>query len=271
MKTRTSIISFVFLMCCLSCTQKLIVPDDPQVDAAAVTILNAEVRPLVLDGYGQRDWIWTKETAVGMYGSEGGANMKWIPRSQYHDSSSFAVIYGPEVSGELFGYLPYIKDGHDSLAVGKAPLPAQQKYYAHPADHLIGNSYLVSKAVGDSLIFDWALGLLRIEVKLEIEGNVKSVVLASMEKDLSDAGNSVEIVEIDRPCTKKEPLELWLALPEGTYNNFSISVFNGVKNTVRPVEGTFVVAPMTITECPAADKEYDYGLGDFEIENGEYE
>lgn len=271
MGKKTSIMSLMLLMCLFSCTQKLNIPEDPQVAEGELTILNAEVKPLAFEGYEERNWIWTSQTAVGMFGSEKGKNLRWVPRSQYHDSSSVAVIYGSAVSGEAYGYIPYMEDGHDSLAVGKAPLHPQQKYHAHPADHLINNSVLVAKEENDSLIFDWSLGLLRLEVMLEIGGNVQNVTVASLDQDLSDAGNTVEIVDINMPCTKKKPLELWVAVPEGRYTNFTVSVWNGVKNTVRPVEGTFEVSAKTITDCPVTDKEYDYGLGDFEIENGEYE
>lgn len=267
---RTKMTSLLLLMCIVSCTSKLHMPDEPQVDMLKKSFMTAEVAPLAIDGYGTREYVWTDTSAVGVYGSQGGENCRWIPRSQYLDSSTVAVVYGPEAAGDIYAYLPYSAEGCDSLVNGRVPVKALQSFHEHPADHLMANSVLVTKASGDSLSFDYALGLLHLTVRLEITGNVRNIVLSSMDKMLSDGGNTVEVSGIDRPCTKDAPLSLWVAVPAETYNNFTITVSNGVKNTVRPVEGTFTVLPKTITECPVSDKEYDYGLGDFEIENGEY-
>lgn len=293
MKSALSIVA-IFSLALVSCIQRLPEVEQPNVDNGAITMVKATVKPLSIEGLsGTGTYKWDGSLALGIYGTSGGANECYLPvKSTAGDSEAY--FYGNVVAGDLTIYTPYSKEGGARALEGRVEIPAVQKYYADPFDHMMYNSAFLATTQSNEVEFDYNAGLLKVLVEYDIE-NVKSVkvMVGNLNAGYSDyiAGelsvidgmldaehnpsNNVVISNFAEGVnsTVANPLVVWALVAPGVYENLVVEITNADNVTISaPVEGPFEVSACAIAskECVAKKIDRPNGVDDLLPEDGSF-
>lgn len=285
----------IFSLALVSCTERIPVKEMPDVDNGVITMVKATVEPLTLQGLeGVGNYSWNEGHALGIYGTTVGQNECYLPvKTTVGDNEAY--FFGNVVGGDLTIYAPYSKEGSTAARNGRVTIPAEQKYYADPFDHFMYNSTFLSTTTVEEVSFGYHAGLLKIEVKYDIQditsvavfvGNVTpdggySDYVAgdlAVDEDVEETlvnGKSSLVVKgfpegIDSAINK--PLVVWAVVAPGEYENFVVEISNAEATTSVPVKGPFFVAPCALADktCVAEKVDHDNKLDDFQGENGEF-
>ena len=251
----------------VSCGNKLSLPEDPQVPQTGRYEFSAQVASL------SDALVWTEGKAMGVYGTVRGENAKYVPYNEYYGQSGLVKLYGAEVEGELMAYFPYNEQGYAVVAEGRCPYKSVQKYHSSAAEHYAANVVLVAKEVEGKFDFVHKAGLIRFEVDVDFDGEVKGVQLVSglnvlsgnfpLEADgeISDAENVVTVRGMGKTAGK---FDVWVVLPAGSYETLQVVVMTDQTNMTKPVNGVVPVRAGEVTNLTVVDEAYEYTGSDFE-------
>ena len=285
----------IFSLALVSCTERIPEKEMPNVDNGVITMIKATVEPLELKGTtGVGNYSWNEAHTIGIYGTTVGENECYLPvKSTIGDNEAY--FFGNSVGGNMTIYMPYVSSGSPAALDGRVIVPAQQKYYASPFDHLMYNSTFLAETKSDEAIFDYHAGLVKIELQYDLQ-NVKEVAVlvgnvtpngdyddncvgdlaidGYAEEFLVNGANNLTITGFPEGTntTVSNPLTVWAAMAPGVYENLVVEIQTADMTISAPVKGPFVVEKKAITEhvCVAKEVKYDNGVGDFEGENGEF-
>ena len=251
----------------VSCGNKLSLPEDPQVSQSGRYEFSAQVASLA-DAL-----VWTEGKAIGVYGSVKGANAKYVPYNEYHGKSGIVKLYGAAVEGDCVAYFPYCEEGNAPVAEGLCPYKAVQQYYPSASEHYSANVVLVAKEVDGRFDLEHRAGLVRFEVDIDFEGEVKGVRLISglnslsgnfpvdADGEIKDAGNTVTIRGMGKASGK---FDVWFVLPAGSYETLQLMVMTDKTDMTKPVNGIVPVRAGEVTNMTVVDEAYEYTGSDFE-------
>ena len=285
----------IFSLALVSCTERIPEKEMPDVDNGVITMIKATVEPLTLQGLeGVGNYAWNEAHSIGIYGTKAGQNECYLPvKTTVGDNEAY--FFGNVVGGDLTIYAPYSKEGNTAARSGRVIVPAEQNYYAEPLDHFMYNStFLATSTVGEAT-FGYHAGLLKIELKYDIQnitsvkvlvGNVTAdgdysnyivgdlAVDEDVEETLTNGAASLVVKNFPEgiDSTIDNPLVVWAVVAPGEYENFVIEIANAEATTAVPVKGPFVVAPRALADktCVAEKIDHDNTLDDFQGENGEF-
>ena len=285
----------IFSLALVSCTERIPEKEMPDVDNGVITMIQATVEPLTLQGLeGVGNYAWNEAHTIGIYGTTAGQNECYLPvKTTVGDNHAY--FFGNVVGGDLTIYAPYSKEGSTAARSGRVTVPAEQNYYADALDHFMYNStFLTTSTVGEAT-FGYHAGLLKIEVKYDIQditsvkvlvGNVTAdggysdyivgdlAVEEDVEETLTNGATSLVVKNFPEgiDSTVENPLGVWAVVAPGEYENFVIEVANAEATTSVPVRGPFFVAPRALADktCVAEKVNHDNTLDDFQGENGEF-
>lgn len=284
-------ISVISALVLASCTERLPEPQTPEVVNDATTVLSVSTKPLAIEGLaGVGEYIWQESHTLGVSGSELGVNQKYVPVKATIGKSE-ALFYGGAVKGEFTVYAPYSTDGAKAALDARVVIPTEQNYYEAPMEYLMYNSCFYAKTTTESVVFDYYAGLLKINLALELK-NIKHVKVtvanlnetgcnegvagylatAESEQPLTEVQPSVTVRNYAEGLgsTEASPLAVYVLVAPGKYGNFVVEVGTEEFTIATPVKGPFVVAPLAITELTARKVDYNFGVDDFEGEEGEF-
>ena len=88
---------------------------------------------------------------------------------------------------------------------------------------------------------------------------------------LTGGGESITVTGIDRPSSPSKPLDVWIMLPPGTYNGLFISVSAGEETATAIIAGEIRIESGKQTEVDAKEENHNFGGGDFEGEEVEFD
>jgi hypothetical protein len=285
----------IFSLALVSCTERIPEKEMPDVDNGVITMIKATVEPLTLQGLeGVGNYAWNEAHTIGIYGTTAGQNECYLPvKTTVGDNEAY--FFGNVVGGDLTIYAPYSKEGNTAARSGRVIVPAEQNYYAEPLDHFMYNStFLATSTVGEAT-FGYHAGLLKIELKYDIQnitsvkvlvGNVTAdgdysnyivgdlAVDEDVEETLTNGAASLVVKNFPEgiDSTIDNPLVVWAVVAPGEYENFVVEIANAEATTAVPVKGPFFVAPRALADktCVAEKVNHDNTLDDFQGENGEF-
>ena len=285
----------IFSLALVSCIQQLPEKPMPDVDNGAITMIKATVEPLELEGAeGVGIYKWNDQHNLGIYGTSAGANERYLPvKSTTGDNEAY--FFGNVVGGDLTIYMPYAEEGSTTALNGRVVVATAQQYYADPFDHLMYNSTLLATATTDEVSFAHYAGLVKIELKYDIQDitaiavQVGNVTLGgsydenfvgdlSVDPDaeqlLTNGASRLNIVNFPEgsDSSVEAPMVVWAAMAPGVYENLVVEISNKDMTIAAPVKGPFEVNRCAICDqiCVAEKIDHDNGVDDFQGENGEF-
>lgn len=273
------ILSFAAFSALVSCSQEWKPGPDPVVREQGTCVFKAQIELL------QGSWVWNAATdKVGIY-ADNLINTPFVPRVAYDGKEGIAELMGEGAMGQVYAYFPYRFLGEEAALAGRQPLPEQQTYQSGSAEQIQRNTTLVAVADEDGLLrFRYLCGTLHLQLKMQFAENVQSVTLTSAvpvtgwldvtgveEESLLYPGYSVSVTGINLPCTGTAPLDVWIMLPEGTYNSFAVTVSGAEESLSTVVEGPFQVNAGEEASTTAEEKKVDYDGGSLEAEEVDYD
>jgi hypothetical protein len=293
MKSALSIVA-IFSLALGSCVKHIPEKEMPNVDNGAITMVKASVKPLTVEGLSETGYYkWDGVLALGIYGTSRGLNECYLPVKSTAGSSE-AYFYGNEVAGDLTIYAPYSKEGGEKALEYRVDIPAVQKYYANPLDHMMYNSSFLGITRNNEIEFDYHAGLVKILIKYDI-AEVKSVKVLvgnihegysnyiAGELDVLDGlldakHNPSDAILINNfgegvGASIAEPLVVWAIAAPGIYENFVVEITDKNDATISsPVAGPFEVSRTTLAskECVAKKNDHNNGVDDMLPEDGEF-
>lgn len=257
---RFVIISASALLCLCSCTQKLVLPEDPTVKDQGRTEITAS-----LDG----DFVWTASSKVGVYDSEGGSNIRYTIMPEYVGKSGQAKLFGRGISGKITAYYPYSESGFPEVADFQQPIRANQKWCPSADQHIKENLIMVAGEDEDGVIrFSYSngtAGLMHLKLAFEVEGNVREVVINY------PGSQTIKVTGLNSTCSAAKPLDVWAIVPVGTISNLTVSAHTATKWVSSPASAAIVVTPGKTTDCTISEKSFDSGNQDFKIIDANFE
>lgn len=251
----------------VSCGNKLSLPEDPQVPQSARYEFSAQVASL------SEALIWTEGKAMGVYGTVKGVNAKYVPYNEFHGKSGLVKLYGAEVDGDLVAYFPYSETGYPAVAEVKCPYKSVQQYYPSAAEHYVGNVVLAARESDGMFDFVHKAGLIRFEINVDFDGEVKAVQLSSglnvlcgnfpldADGEVSEGENVVTVRGMGKTSGK---FDVWFVLPAGSYETLQVVVMTDQTNMTKPVNGVVPVRAGEVTNMTVVDEAYEYTGSDFE-------
>lgn len=288
-------ISVIFALSLAACTKPLPETELPAVDNGAITMVKATIAPLTLQGVeGEGVYAWSETHKIGIYGTQAGNNECYLPvKATIGDNEAF--FFGNTVAGDLLFYMPYSKEGSATAFDYRVTIPAVQKYYESPFDHMMYNSTFLATAVDSSnALFDYHAGLVKVQLKHDLT-NVTSVnvsvgnltaeagyddncvgdisIFEGTTPMLTNGAGRVTIAELgDFSTSEAEPKTIWAMLAPGNYENLVVEIVTNDVTIISPVKGPFVVEKCAVCErvCVAEQIDYDNQVPGFEGENGEF-
>lgn len=292
MKSALSIVA-IFSLALVSCVQRLPEAEMPNDKNGAVTMVKAIVKPLTLEGVtGEGLYKWDGLNAIGINGVSKGRNERYLP-VQSTIGGNEAYFYGHEVAGDLTIYMPYSQDGGERADEGRVVVPAVQKYYADPFEHLMYNSTLLGVTQTDVVEFDFYTGLVKILVEFDVQDitSVKLLVgnlhdgynnyiageLSTIDGQIDAEYNPQSVVNVvdfgeGVNSTIANPLVVWASVAPGIYENFVVEITNKDNVTIAaPVAGPFEVTSRAISQdCVAKKNDHNNGVDDMLPEDGSF-
>lgn len=245
----------------VACTEKLVIPDEPEItEYSAISSVSAVFEPLSLsyqDGTPvarEDNWSWKEADRIGVSGSIKGSNVRYFIRKEYAGTTGKAVFYGNEVAGEITAYYPYSTQG----PVRK---PYQQ-HFADPYEFFLGNTILESAVKDGEARFAYTGGLLELEVEYS-QTPVSGLKFSS--------GNAeVEVRGIGYTPSGKSSMKLFILLPAGDYTNVSLNLDTPGKAVSKIFEAAFNISDSRITRLQLKEKENNYEIDDFSGKDSEF-
>lgn len=293
MKSALCIVA-IFSLALVSCVEHLPEKEMPNVDNGAITMVQAAVKPLTIEGLtGTGAYKWDGNRTLGIYGTSGGVNECYLPVKSTAGSSE-SYFYGNVVAGDLTIYMPYSLEGGERALDGRVVVPEKQQFYADPFDHLMYNSTFLATTSTNVVEFDYHAGLVKILVKYDVEeivsvrvlvGNLNSGYseyiageLSVVDGLLDESHNPSAKVSIENfgkgiGSSVDNPLTVWAAVAPGIYENFVIEITDSNNVTISaPVEGPFEVSRCAVAakDCVAQKIDHNNGTDDFVGEGGTY-
>ena len=265
MKRLFTIITIIWVA--VSCGTKLSLPDDPQLSQTGRYEFSAQVASL------SEALVWTEGKAIGVYGTQKGVNAKYVPYNEFHGQSGLVKLYGAEVDGDLVAYFPYCEEGYAAVGEAKCPYKSVQQYYPSAAEHYAANVVLAAKESDGMFDFVHRAGLLRFEVDVDFDGEVKGIQLVSgmnvlcgnfpleAEDEVSEGEKVVTVRGMGKQAGK---FDVWVVLPAGSYETLQVVVVTDQTNLTKPVNGVVPVRAGEVTNLTVVDEAYEYTGSDFE-------
>lgn len=250
----------VSLLCACACTQKVSFPEEPEVKSQGRTEITASLGD---------DFTWTAASKVGIYDSEGGANVRFTILPEFIGKSGEARLFGRGVSGSIIAYYPYSETGFPEVARFEQPVRANQKWYPSAEEHLRENLVMIAREGEDGVArFSYSggsVGMMHLRLSFEIAGNVREVVIHY------PGSQTVKVSGLNSPCSAAKPLELWAIVPAGNVSNLTVSAHTATQWVSSPASGSVVVAPGKTSDCSVNEKSFDCGNQDFTIIDAHFE
>ena len=280
---KRAIILAALVVTALSCTKKVDIPKDPDVDVSGRTQIKATV-----GNYSGQEFIWSSKVKVGIYDSKGNSNVLYTPLSEYSGKSGAAVLYGMNISGAVKAYMPWTETGYPCIADGRQPVKSYQQWYPSADEHVVGNIVMVAAADEDDSLdfrYDGGLtGLMHLTLKFDAPGIVREMMVynlhgllsgnvatdAAVEPPVIDGKPYVKISGIGRACSESDPLEIWTIVPAGKYSHLSVAAYFTSSAASFSVTDVITVNPGGVSDIVLTEEMSDGGIQDFDIINGEY-
>lgn len=187
---RYNIIATLSALCLLTSCSVEGGKDIFDVERSGYTLFETDFEAVDMDGQ-QSDFVWDKDFAIGVFGSEGGENEKYTLKKAF-DGKAAGEFYGPVVSGDIMAYYPY-EAGYGLYGQGLTYTLAPSQTYV-PGSTLLehfctyaGYAYAFGDG-SDRLNFRYASGLLAVEVRFASPVAVTSIELVSGSSCLSGTG-----------------------------------------------------------------------------------
>lgn len=273
------IISLAAISALISCTQEYRPQPDPYVAAQGTCVFKAQIELL------QGSWVWNSATdKVGIY-ADNLTNASFLPRVAYNGKEGVVELMGEGALGQAYAYFPYSPDGDEAAKLGRQPLSGLQTYQTGNVEQIHRNTTLVTAADEDGLLrFRYLCGTLHLQVKMQFAENIQSITLSSAvpvtgwldvtgveEETMLNPGYTITVTGINRPCTEASPLDVWVMLPEGTYNSFSFTAAGATESLSTIIEGPFQINAGEETSTVAQEKKVDYDGSNLEAEEVDYD
>ena len=285
---RYNLIALLSIVCLLASCSAEGGKDMFDVPHDGYTLFEADFEAVDFDGQ-QSDFVWDKDLAIGVFGSEGGENEKYTLKKAF-DGKAAGEFYGRVVYGDVMAYYPY-EESYGLYGQGLTySLAPAQNYTAESTllDHFnryAGYAYAFND--NDSrLNFRYASGLLSVEVGFADPLTVTSIELLSTDSSLAGVGRieSDMSVVLGASGSKKITVDFGdglqsvadgkftkypVVMPAGEYDDVTLVLkVNGQDDIVC------VLDPFSIERISAGDYKVTEivvttgALGDFEIEGG---
>lgn len=256
---RIMILSTIILLAA-SCTTRLQLPEEPQT-RQYTSVVTVNIPELVLtnsdgtravEGDGVR--LWSLSECLGVVG--GRVNEKFILRKQYDGKSGLSAdFYGAPQDGSLVAYFPW----SETCTMEEGTV---QTYCSDPYDHFKKNSVFVAEIKDSAVDFCYSGGLL----SLKCGENLGHVTAVSIRTN----GWNAEVEGINEECDGKTPLTVWVKIPAGEYQDFSVTFHTSGSKISIPAPGQFKVQDFCCVEVLAKEQTYHDGVDPFEGVGGEY-
>lgn len=258
------------------------------VERSGYTLFETDFEAVDMDGQ-QSDFVWNKDIAIGVFGSEGGANEKYTLKKAF-DGMAAGEFYGRVVYGDVMAYYPY-EESYSMYGQGLSySLAPAQNYTTESTllDHFCryaGYAYAFNDN-DDRLNFRYASGLLTVEVGFADPITITSVELVSANSSLSGVGKieSDMSVVLGASGSKKITVDFGeglLSVVDGMFTKYPVVMTAGQYDDVTlvlKVKGQddieCLLEPFRIERISTGDYKVTEivvstgALGEFEIEGG---
>ena len=226
------------------------------------TTLNASTGELVLNiGTEQLNGVeahtWSTATAIGAFGSQGGANAKYTLFNKY-DGMAEGLFFGAEVKGTVYAYYPYNKDASAEGSEIALTLPDKQTYNADLVTQYEQHSkILVAKSDDGNLVFEHLYGCLAIEIegeytinKLKLSSDTEPLagrVAVNFENNMQSSAIARSLYELTLDCgegvrtSAEQPTKFYFLLPPATYTSLSLEVTTPEGSLSKQLLGNYTV------------------------------
>lgn len=154
------------------------------------TLFEADFESLDMDGQNS-DFVWDKDFAIGIFGSEGGVNEKYTLKNAF-DGMAAGEFYGHLVMGDIMAYYPY-EAGYSLYDQGLTYCLASSQIYDSQntlLEHFCKYAgYAYAFTDHDNMLkFRYASGMLLIEVGFANPVTVTAIELVSKSNCLAGVG-----------------------------------------------------------------------------------
>ncbi|MBR6347200.1 MAG: hypothetical protein IKR69_07415 [Bacteroidales bacterium] len=272
------------LLATVSCTKKLNIPSDPEIDSGGRTMVSATVAD-----YASQAFVWPASARIGIYDGKGRSNCRYTIMNEYALKGGAASFYGMSVSGSLMAYYPFSEKGYPCVAERRQPVLCEQVAGESAARHLALNSILVAEASPEGKIeFSYGngcTGLLHLKIKCSVEGLVEKVVLqcpasplagnvamqSGTEPLVTEGSHTVTLTKVGRPCTLQAPLEVWAQVPSGTLEHLTVTAVSADEAFSAAVDGPLKVVSGGVLDVAVQAAPNRAGNEDLLIIDGSYE
>ena len=158
------------------------------VERTGYTLFEADFEAVDMDG-DNFEGVWDKDSAIGVFGSEAGENVKYTLKNAY-DGKAAGEFYGPVVKGDrIMAYYPY-SEGYARYDGGMSyTLPSTQVYASESTllEHFCANAgcAFAFNNSDNKLKFGYAAGLLSIQIRFNNPINITAIELVSENNNIA--------------------------------------------------------------------------------------
>ena len=282
---RYNILLILSAICLLaSCSVEEDGKDRFDVSYEGYTLFDADFEAIDMAGE-ESDFIWNKEVAIGVFGSQTGVNEKYTLKNAF-DGKAAGEFYGKLVSGNIMAYYPYSEEF--TLYDGDLTYRLSQHQSYNPDDTLLEHfcryaGYAYAFNDNDAkLNFRYASGLLSVKVDLSETVIITSIELVSKETAIAGVGKVEQdmSVSFDNAGTSSiradfgeglmsDSVEYPIVMPAGSYDDLSLVLKVKGMDDMVCVLGELEIERISSDDYTVTELVVKTGaLGGFEIEGG---
>ncbi len=285
---RYTIITVLSAICLLTaCSDKG--EDMFEVPDQGYTLFKADFEDIDLAGE-KSAYVWMMEKGIGVFGSEGGVNEKYVLKKAYEGKPE-GEFYGPLVCGDsIRAYYPYAENFslHDGALAYS--LPASQTYSVENTlleqfDRYTCYAYAF-KDEENGLKFHYMSGLLSVKTTLSETATFTSMKLTSPKADLAGVGKvasdlslsfaagGLNSVEVDfgkgiRVREKSNDIAFPFVLPAGKYRDLKLVMKSEERDDILVRLDSLEVRRVTAGDFMVTEVEVGPdGLGGYKVVGG---
>lgn len=285
---RYNIIAMLSAVCLLGSCSAEGGKDIFDVERNGYTLFETDFEAVDMDGQNS-DFVWNKDIAIGVFGSEGGANEKYTLKKAF-DGKAAGEFYGRVVYGDIMAYYPY-EESYSLYGQAMTYTLATSQNYTQETTLLeqftryAGYAYAFNDN-DNRLNFRYASGLLTVEVGFADPITVESVELVSTNSSLSGVGKieSDMSVVLGASGSKKITADFGegilstidgkltkypVVMPAGQYDDVTLVLKVKGQDDIECLLETFRIERVSAGDYKVTELVVSTGaLGDFEIEGG---
>lgn len=259
--------------------------EKPPVQDYGLTIVSARINPIEIEGLGRlNDHKWVESDTIGIYGSEKGSNVAYVPCQD----GSLDRFCGDIVKGRLNLYYPYEKGGCKAAEIGRMPLKSVVQYSSDPSAFVFSNMTFVSDGEGNDFNFKFPVGMVKMSIALNVPGcRAVSITVNNISEgydqwicgDFSINGSVYPIINGEKTLTvtaiggtdvtEEHPLDLYFAAPPSRFENLIITIGTDHGDPiVQACKGPLEIREGCLTSCKVVEFKPGYSLDAYGSEAG---